>query len=295
MPMSRLFPEILKDYARSCVFLLIALAIFGVMAGCLVLTLPLLGALGFSEDALYTYTLLGMTCLAVLLPLGTAATFALLRRRTFASLDNAFQSVGLTGANFMLTGRRYHGNYGGNAGGSSTTGAGSITGRSPGTAPARGTDAVFYRGPALTLYLDTPLQTRFSIGQRDRAGTAIAGVFGRQPLDLPGPDNAGIVAYALDESWTRSLLAHPEAAAILRRLVLGETPFVFQQVHLTPGALHLRLHRLKKFFSFSVEISPEQVRGWLGDLAALAVIAEALPAPTVIDTASSLELRFRGR
>jgi hypothetical protein len=196
-----------------------------------------------------------------------ALGWTLLRRKRW--LDSVFAPLGLEGRGYMFSGRQYQG-----------------------TVQGREVMARFYRGPTLDLYVSTPLQTRVGIGDRSRVGLAVAGVFNREPLTLADPDLEALSVFPLDEDWTRSLLAHPEAKRLLLRLMMaGDSWALMRQVYLQPGTFYLRLYRNKNLFRYSV--TPEEARQWLDDLIALARIAEDLPAPRVTAEETPVERLVR--
>ncbi len=148
-------------------------------------------------------------------------------------------------------------------------------------------DAYFYRGPALDVYVSTPIKTRFSLGEKDKIGLAIAGALNRQPLTLADPAFNAHSAFAAEADWARQLLADPEAKSALLRLVPTEV-LELRQVHLLPEAFHLRLYRVR-----TRVLTPENLTRWFDDLMALARAAERLPLPRQVVEASALEQKTR--
>jgi len=249
-------------YGRSVIIALIATAIV-LPLGCLFVFVPLWLV---TRANLSIWVLIVSASLYVLiLNGGVFGTAAYVLHRRKRRLDAIFTPLGLAGERYLLTGRQYHG-----------------------TVEGRQVSARFYRGPMLELHLGTPLQTRFGVAEEGSTTLALAGLFGRQPLALDDPDLSGLHIFALDEGWTRSLLADPEARTLIRRLMrAGESWALVRQVVLGPGTLRLRLYRSKRLFKY--EIAPEEARRWLDDLLALARIAEGLPAPRVTAEESSAE------
>lgn len=269
--MSKLFPELIKDQMRGCVVFLLAAVVMFILAACFCVGLSLLSSTGVDSDVVSAVTIIGLLCFLVIIAIGLPAGVFLVIRRRSSGLDKAFSPLGLTGSAYILTGRQYHGTY-----------------------RERAVDVTYTRGPSLSIYVSTALMTRMNVGERDRAGRAIAGMLNRQPLTLQDPALSGLVVYALDETWTEELMTQPEAAALLKRLVMMETDFVLQQVHLQPEAFYLKLYRMKKFLAFSIDLDPEQVQAWVDDLIALAELAEAQEPPQQTVEASAIERRLRG-
>lgn len=191
------------------------------------------------------------------------AAFILLRRRR--QLDEAFTPIGLAGKMYLIQGRQYHGRVGG-----------------------RQVDAYFYRGPTLELFLGTPLKTRIGLGAKDRVGQALAGLLKRQPVSLNDADFDRLSLYALDEAWAHDLVSDLSAKAALLRLTTEATGFEIRQFHLQPEAFWLRLYHTDLKL-----ITADNLRQWLGDLQAVARVAEALPPPQQTAEASSLERNTR--
>ena len=148
-------------------------------------------------------------------------------------------------------------------------------------------DIRFYQGPTFDLYVTTPLPTRFSVAEKAAVIPGLAQAFGRQPLALDDPALNDLSVFAMDEGWTRLLLAQPEAQTALARLMKASHWAMFRQVHLQPGAFLFKLYRNTGMFRYG--ISPKEGRQWLDDLMTLARVAESLPAPQVTAPASSAE------
>jgi hypothetical protein len=264
--MSRLLKALSLAYGRAVIVVLIATAIV-LPLGCLFIFVPLWLV---TRTDLSIWVLIVSTSLYVLILNGGAVgTLVWILRRRKRRLDAAFTPLGLTGERYMLTGRQYHG-----------------------TVAGRQVDVRFYRGPMLELHLSTPLQTRLGVAEVGSTTPALARLFGREPLGLNDPDLSGLRVYALDEDWTRSILANPEARTLVQRLLsAGESWALVQQVVLGPGAFRLRLYHSKHLFKY--EITPKEAGRWLDDLLALARIAEGLPAPAVTAEESAAERLVR--
>jgi hypothetical protein len=194
----------------------------------------------------------------------TVAVVWMLYRRAL-QLDAAFEPLGLSGRGYLANGRQYHG-----------------------TLYGRQVDVYFYRGPALDIYLSTPVAARLSAGTRDRLSAGLARAFGRRPLALDDPAYAQLAVSARDEAWARRLLAEPEAQAALARLTGNAGVLEKRQVSFQPGAVQLRLSRTR----MSV-ITSGNARVWLDDLVRLARVAESLPPPAEAPAASRLEQTMR--
>jgi hypothetical protein len=183
-------------------------------------------------------------------------------------LDEAFVPLGLTGHSYMLTGRQYMG-----------------------TVEGREVEVRFYRGPALEIYVDTPLHTRLGMAERSRTGVALAGILNREPVDIDHLDLEPIAVFALDHPWARSLLDRPRARALVADMITSDTPFLFQQVFLQPGRFCLRLFGSDRIAG--VRVAPEEARKWVSDIVALIEIAERLPAPEQTAQPTALEKATR--
>jgi hypothetical protein len=243
---------IAKDYVRSIIVTLIAAAI----------ALPLICALVFVPLAIASRTndttsallimVIPATCLLLILFGGGAGMLFFVFHRRANRYDALFNPLGLAGRPYMLSGRQYQG-----------------------IVQGRQVEVRFYRGPALDMRVDTTTQARLSAANSDGVSLSLARTFGREPLALNDPALDGITVFAKDERWALSLLANSEVKALLPQLILGESPFLMQQVHLEPGQLRLFLYRNKGLFKFA--ITSEQVERWLNGLLSLARIAETHP------------------
>jgi hypothetical protein len=236
------------DTARSCLLGLMAPAII-LPLGCVCIFIPLWLVTEF-DVTIWVLIVSSILYFLVVVGGGIGATvWVLLRRKR--RLDAVFTPLGLTGGQYMLTGRQYQG---------------AVDGRQ--------VSARFYRGPTLEVRLSTPLQTRFGVAEEGATTLPLARLAGQQPLDLEAPELSGLHVFARDEGWARSLLADSEARTRIRRLMnAAEDWALVRQVILEPGTFCLRLYRSRHLFKY--EIRPEDVRQWLDDLRALARIAES--------------------
>ena len=260
--MSKFVSAISKDYMRSLVITLISTAIIIPLA-CVLIFVPLWIVNG--TNASIWYLIVPAAVFLLLLYGGAFGALAWTFYRRKRWLDGVFTPLGLEGSTYMLSGRQYQGTVGG-----------------------REVTARFYRGPTLDLTISTPLQTRLGVAEKTKVGTALAGLFRHEPLPSDDPDLEALSVFALDEDWAHSLLANPEAKALLQQLMLaGESWALITHVNLQPGRFLLRLYRNKNLFRYGVE--PEEAQEWLGALMALARIAEELPPPQVTDEESAAE------
>ncbi len=191
--------------------------------------------------------------------------FLALKKQRAAQFDAGFTPLGLTGSNYLTNGRQYHGQVGG-----------------------RKADAYFYRGPILDLYIASPLRTRMGIGRQSALGGLASSAMNRPALQTDHPELAGLSIYPIDERWGRELLEDPRARAIIQRLSTPRTSFEVRNLLLQPDCIQLKLAHTAVGL-----ITPENLRGWFGDLTELAQIAEQLPSPSVTAEPSALEQASR--
>lgn len=266
--MIRFLGAMSKDYLRSFVVTLIAAAIV-LPLGCTCVFIPLWLVARLDASIWWLVVSLGLFVLCIFggpLLVGAWVIYRRARR-----LDTAFNPLGLAGSAYLISGRQYHGNVKG-----------------------RQVDVRFYRGPTIELYAGTSVQTRLSVAESAVVSLTLAQAFGREALASLDPDLDDLTVFAMDEDWARSLLADPEARRVLRRLIAaGKSWALFRQVHLQPGAFHLRVYRNKNLFRYG--ITPEDTRQWLDDLLTLAAIAERLPAPRIAAGETALEKLGRSR
>lgn len=250
--------SIAKDALRSNVIYLIVVAIV-LPLGCVCVLIPTTIALNVNMSTTNTLLLVGVPALLFFVIVfggtGVVAWVILARRKRW--LDEVFAPLGLTGSPYTFGGRQYHGQI-----------------------EDRQVDVFFTRGPSLDIRLSTSLHTRFGVSEASGDTTLLARMLGHEPLALGDPALEGLAVYALDEAWTRALLAHPQAQPALRRLLnAAESWAAMRIVRLDPERLQFRLYRSKNLFRYG--FTPEEARQWLDDLLTLAHSAEALPAPEV--------------
>ena len=268
--MTKLLGELFRSEVRGGLVALLAAAIV-LPLGCLLIFLPLAIGSRIADPTISTLVMSVPPVLFVLLLFGGGFGFlARTNRRRAALLDAIFNPLGLNGRQSLLTMRTYQG-----------------------TIQGREAHAYYRRGPVIEITLGTPLPTRLNVDEADGATTAVAGWLNRHPLTLDDPALDGLRVFALDEAWARSLLAQPQVPALLQRLITSESPFVLRQLQLSPGQFFLRLFRSKRLLS--ADVDPAQVRQWVEDVAALAEIAESLPAPQETAVASPLEQNLRAQ
>jgi len=270
--MSKLVTQPVRAGCQGLLITLVAVAIV-LPLGCLLIYIPLGVSQRMESGTASVLVMAAPAILFFLLIVGGGWGFLLWRtRRRAARLDAAFTPLGLTGERVMLTRRAYHGQFRG-----------------------RRASVAFRRGPTLEFHLDTSVQTRLSIDQREGMTTAIAGWAGRQPLPLSDPKFKGLRVFALDEKWTRALLADPRTPELLHRLIEFDGTFVVRRVEFLPGSVALHLHFNKKWLGFEIEVEPDQARQWLDALAEIAEIAETLPPPQVTAPPTSFEKNIQTR
>ncbi len=255
---------------RALVIRLVAVAIGGPLGLIWVLTtIWLVVAFEFSPWVLLLVALMWAAPVALLMVLQVGVIWWRARK-----LDALFVPLGLEGGAYMTHFRRYRGVVSG-----------------------RQADLRLWRGPALELEIATPLCTRLGITQRQADTSFFAELAGQRPLTLSEPGLAGLSVFALDETWSRGLLADTATAAAVRRLTaLNSGIFTRQQLVFRPQAISLLLTGNRRIFG--IDITPGQARRWMDDLCVVAQAAEALPAPTVTGELSSGEqiaLRQRDR
>ncbi|MBN2147958.1 MAG: hypothetical protein JW726_11240 [Anaerolineales bacterium] len=208
---------------------------------------------------------LGFVAFLGLFTVGAVALFLVIKNRRAGQFDAIFGPLGLHGSGYLTNGRQYHGQTGG-----------------------RQADVYFYRGPTLDLYLASPLRTRMGIGNRSALGSMAAGMINRPALQTNYPELSQLAIYPIDERWGGELLEHPQARAIIQRLMNSQGSFEIRNLLLQPESIQLKLSRIHLAM-----INAENVRGWFSDLQELANIAEGLPAPSVTAQPSSLERSSR--
>jgi hypothetical protein len=90
-------------------------------------------------------------------------------------------------------------------------------------------------------------------------------------IQVHDPAFANLMIASNNEFWTHRLLEEPIANRAILRLMANPGPLELRQVFFQPGSLTFRLYHLRLR-----EISSENVRTWLGDLAAVARAAESI-------------------
>jgi hypothetical protein len=259
--------KLLRAWGEGCIWqVLLRIGItFGVLAliGACVTAAALI-PLPRELDRNREWLVLGALILPLMAAVGLTmlwAVWMLWRRQT--ALDGAFAPLGLPGRAYIINGRQYHGQVQG-----------------------RQVDAYFYRGPNLDIYVSTPLKTRFSVGEKDAVGSALAGALNRTPFTVPELEHLSL--YALDEAWARAVFADRAARDALLALLAGGGRLELRQVHLQPEAFSLRL-----IHAPLSSINAESVARWVTQLIQLARAVEALPPPAQAAEASGLESRSR--
>jgi hypothetical protein len=223
------------------------------------IVLPAMDALARSGDgntAAFVLVGGGLVVFFVMLVIPVGILLVTLIQRARA-LDAIFTtSLGLTGSQYLLSGRHYQGQLGG-----------------------REVDVYIYRGPTIELRLKTGVLTRAQFFHSDSIPVGVAGALNKPPLEpLPGLD--GYAVYSLDESWTRSWLADERALEAVRTLMsLGAEWAVFRSLELQPGEVVFHLYRSRNLFVSSIPLGA--AREWLAALERLAQSAEVQPAPTI--------------
>jgi hypothetical protein len=149
----------------------------------------------------------------------------------------------------------------------------------------------------LEIEISTPLQIRLGVASSKSDTRFFGGLLGQQPLESYNPALENLTVYTADEAWARPLLDHPDVNRTLGRLTEpGSSVFTRQQVLLRPGTFRLMLSGNRRLFK--LDLTPEQIKNWLGDLLLLATTAEQQAPPQVMDDLtpgerSMLKLRQR--
>jgi hypothetical protein len=212
--------------------------------------------------------LVGGMCLGLVAVLVfVIATVLISNRRVYAQFDEAFTPLGLTRSRYLLRGFRYQGAYRGRQ----VTVLYYVTG------------GRYLRSPSLQIYLSGSFRTRLGIGTESALTRLGGNLTGQTPLSLSEPAYEGLIAYPLDEAWSRQLLGEAEARDIIVRLVGKDTPGVRGLVF---GPETVRLQVMH--FGLNL-ITPEAVRQWFDDLLRLCEIGEGAPPPTQTAQASDWE------
>lgn len=236
---------------RSLVLpLLVAVVI--VPLGCLLILVPMWLVMNFDLNIVW---LIVPTILFLVIVFGGLAMlgFWVIYRRG-RKLDAAFVPLGLSGSRYLLWFRQYHG-----------------------TVNGRQVDVYLKQGPYFDVYVGTPVKTRLGVAGQQWDTRIMGALLGRPPLAFADPRLSGLSVFAWEEEWTRDVMARPNVAELLRRLIDPGGFWIRRQVILSPGALRLSLSGSTTLFRF--EIRPEEAHQWLGDLVALAEIVERAPGP----------------
>jgi hypothetical protein len=262
----KLVKAIGKDYQRSCLYQLIAVAIVvPLFVVCILLPLYFANRPGVSETEFLLITIIPAALfLVVLFGGGFGFLFWSIRRRA-SWLDEIFISLGLKGKSYTFTGRQYHGKVRG-----------------------RNVDVLFTRGPSLSIYISTDVFTSLTISDPVDVSQNIAKVLHKTPLDTHSKD---LTFFAKDEVWGKQLANDPEAHQLLKELIFDEHPYHIRHVLFEPGFILLRLYRSQKMFDF--KIPPEQGKRWVDKLLHLAEIAEGFEPPQVEMATSSVSTSIR--
>ena len=109
-----------------------------------------------------------------------------------------------------------------------------------------------------------------------------------QELTLSEPHWSGYQAYSLDEPWTKALSEHARAREIIQDLLSEGGPRSMRWVHITPGAIVFRSHRVSGLL-----IDEANAERWIAGLMELASIAEGLAAPKEVIEATAFETQAR--
>jgi len=250
--------ELVRGAQRGCLRALsirLLAVLIVVPLGCVLVFLPLY--LVMQMDVSIWVLVISLTLFLLILFGGGGALVALTLHRRTRQLDSLFTPLGLTGSPYQLLFRQYRGRIG-----------------------DRHISVCFFRGPTLDIEVETSLQTRLAVTERDADTSFLAQLFGREPLRLEDERLSDLMMFALDETWSRRLLGEGDVPALLHRLVRFEGPFVRRQILLGPGKLRLRLFGNRNLFRF--EIDPEGAAQWARDLLALVKAAEKIPEPEVL-------------
>jgi len=183
-------------------------------------------------------------------------------------LDDIFASMGLRGRRYLLTSRQFHGSV-----------------------EERKVDAYISKGPLLEIYVTADVKTRSCIGIM---GGKFIGAMREatrhkmQELTLQEPHWASYQAYSLDEPWTTALSEHKRAREIIQDLLSAGGPRSMRWVHITPGAVVFRSHRVSGLL-----MDEANVERWIKSLVELAIIAEGLAEPSTVIEPTSFESQAR--
>ncbi|MFN2283653.1 MAG: hypothetical protein ACK2UQ_04475 [Anaerolineae bacterium] len=264
-----------KDLARGCKQTIV-IRIISIVIGLPIACIYVFGPLWFISSTDFQLWAIIVAVVIWLVPIlvggvGFPVGVALWRK---AKLDALFLPLGLTGKAYQTRFRQYHG-----------------------VVQGKQVDVFFYRGPVLEIEVKTTLQTRIGVTNRQSDAHFFADLFGHQPIVFNNPTLSDLTVFAADEAWAKSLLATPNAAEFLHRLVEpSSNVFTRQQVILRPGTFDLMLAGNRRLFGFDLKL--QQVKGWLDDLIQLVQLAEKQSPPQVtteltLAERSAQELRHR--
>ena len=259
-----------KGLERNCLIQIIAAVVGLPLALCLIVTAVLL-ATSLPTDGDGTTLIWLFVCLAplgLLLLGGPFAAVYIVTRRRARWLDELFSPLGLDGSSYTMTGRQYHGRY-----------------------RDRQLDVYIYRGPGVRFHVSADVATRLSAASEEDVAQSLAKLFNGPPLTHNQPGLKGITLFAHEDAWGQAFAADPAIADVVPQLIHGENSFLFRQVHVWPGAVHLQLWRSDRMLS--LEITAEQVAEWTELLLRLAELIERLPPPSEKLALTPLEERAR--
>ncbi|MFC1936816.1 hypothetical protein ACFLYP_04030 [Chloroflexota bacterium] len=253
--MKRLGQTWLKDMQRGCLYRWISVLIV-IPLFCVCIGVPLFFANrpGVTEqEALWIMVIPGALFLLLILG-GTPAILIISIRRRANWLDTVFLPMGLEGRSYTLTGRQYHGRVRG-----------------------REVDVFFARGPLFKMHISTDLKTRVGVSDAESVSLTLAGIFKKEPLDMPELERHNLVAFAHEDDWAAELIRDHQAVRIMDELIHEDNPFIFRQIHLTARDIMFYQYRSTAMWGFTIE--PDQARNWFNQLMRLLEIMEGLPAP----------------
>lgn len=206
----RLASTLGRRYALGCLIPLIGLPVcflLFMVVGLVVMALPVSDGV---RAFLFVALLFGTLAL-----LGGGVIFFFLRRRKqhVAGLDAAF---GSTGERWMVSGRRWTGEYEG-----------------------RALTATVVKGPRVEIHLAAQTAGQLSVGQRSRVGQALArSLSDLQPLELPDdPAFRTRGVFARDADWARTVLTTPSARELVLALTDVPEGRELRQVHVRPDGV----------------------------------------------------------
>ena len=261
--MSKLGRIYIAKQKRSCLVLLIVVPIVVLLAGAFIFV-----PLWLVQNNQWSPTVVlwgGTLFLSSILGFGVVFGTFVIRRRT-KQLEAIFGAggLGLQGSYYLFQFRQYHG-----------------------TINNRNVDVYFYRGPTIDIYLQTPLQTRFTVGDKNQPASLINAPL-NQPLREAGDSGwLDLCVDALDQTWMHNFLGRQQARNSIRHLLQSNQDAVLRQINLRPNAFELCFRHTTSVFAY--HLSREEVQSWFADLFQIADIAERIPAPTITHQAGALE------